>query len=420
MVMRTRSRWLGVLGMSLGLSLGFAQISACGESGGDDKKAGDKDVVDSLQDLGIDDGASEGATTSALVAVDKETTLSLKTGAEVKIAAGSTTKELTVTLTRPPDKEALTFIQSTDKKLGSAPYVITPHRQVFDKRVEVTLPLAPQVNADKVQVVYLADEKDRDWKVVGKPQVSAGKAKILVDHFSVLMLVETETIAIPGDGGTVSDPTPSQDAGETIVRPDAPEGSWGAVLFDKLLACGLIESNGQVNLGSEVPAPGSADACELSCVQAAPCDEFSRLWCADSQEGALGACLNACADLTFNCADGDGVALVYQCDGYPDCADGSDELNCPVFECTDGALTYPDAECDGWQDCSDGSDEQNCDGKLFTCADGSQTLPVSYVCDLLVDCPDGSDEPANCVQLTCERPLGSDFGGGTSAAPDDA
>ncbi len=258
-------RFIGILGMSLALGLGLAQVSACGES--EQQHQADNGGPTSLVELGIDDGASKGATISARVIVDKETTLSLKTGAEVKITAGSTKdKNLTVTLTRPPDKEALEFVKHTDKKLASAPYVITPHKQTFEKQVEVTLPVASRAKTDKLQVLYLADEKDRDWKVVGKPKVSSSKAKIMVEHFSVLLVVELDDdepdeVLLPEAGvgpGDTQAPDASVGTGGT-ARPDAGVGPVDPVLPD----ASVDNGGGEVlpDAGGSDVSPDAGDTC---------------------------------------------------------------------------------------------------------------------------------------------------------------
>lgn len=69
----------------------------------------------------------------------------------------------------------------------------------------------------------------------------------------------------------------------------------------------------------------------------------------------------------FNCHSGIPrcVAGYAKCNGYNNCADGSDELNCTScpswkFQCDNGHCTYRSWVCDGADDCGDNSDEKNC------------------------------------------------------------
>jgi integrin beta 2 len=89
------------------------------------------------------------------------------------------------------------------------------------------------------------------------------------------------------------------------------------------------------------------------------------------------------------------------CDGITDCADASDEVDCPPpFTCDDGYEIAPKLHCDGIPDCFDASDEDGCaEGSSTTCADGTP-LPPMWRCDEKQDCADGSDE-ADCAMIVC-------------------
>ena len=108
---------------------------------------------------------------------------------------------------------------------------------------------------------------------------------------------------------------------------------------------------------------------------------------------------------TYTCLySGETIALSLVNDGmYDDCEDGTDEPEYDVeelneMECADGSDTIPISWAnDGWEDCMDGSDEAQYempeDESVFSCADGSE-ITVSQFNDGAVDCGDGSDERA--------------------------
>ena len=76
-----------------------------------------------------------------------------------------------------------------------------------------------------------------------------------------------------------------------------------------------------------------------------------------------------CEDGQIACSDGSGCfAEADLCDNFQDCADNSDEENCPSITCSDDEFLCEDDDicfplsyrCDGQEDCFDGSDEQSC------------------------------------------------------------
>ncbi|XP_065835527.1 low-density lipoprotein receptor-related protein 2-like [Oscarella lobularis] len=132
-----------------------------------------------------------------------------------------------------------------------------------------------------------------------------------------------------------------------------------------------------------------------------------------------------CRFYHFRCNDGQCIKRSRRCNGVKNCADSSDEENCPVtmertppptvlnlfttplpngscaytqFMCDGGRCLEGDYRCNGVYDCSDRSDEQNCpvrcyDGK-FPCKNAN-CIDSSQVCNGYDNCGDNSDEE-NC------------------------
>uniref|UniRef100_A0A3Q3K8R3 Suppression of tumorigenicity 14b n=1 Tax=Monopterus albus TaxID=43700 RepID=A0A3Q3K8R3_MONAL len=105
----------------------------------------------------------------------------------------------------------------------------------------------------------------------------------------------------------------------------------------------------------------------------------------------------------FQCANNLCVDRTLQCDGWEDCGDGSDEVNCKCetfqMQCGNGHCKPKFWLCDGVDDCRDNTDEENCvkcKPGQFTCRDG-RCIPDQLKCDGRSDCSDGSDESK------CER-----------------
>ncbi|XP_060571626.1 uncharacterized protein LOC132729815 [Ruditapes philippinarum] len=104
---------------------------------------------------------------------------------------------------------------------------------------------------------------------------------------------------------------------------------------------------------------------------------------------------------TWSCGNGEYVSILARCNGYVECSNQQDELDCEGkcnndhFQCTDGRCIHVSQLCDFTTDCLDGADEY-CEGVCssetsFRCPEG-RCLPLSKRCDGYKDCLDGSDE----------------------------
>lgn len=84
----------------------------------------------------------------------------------------------------------------------------------------------------------------------------------------------------------------------------------------------------------------------------------------------------ACTADQFRCANALCIPTSYQCDGYKDCEDGSDEKSCTNIACP---------------------------GNKYLCPKGSAGKPLcinrSQLCDGKKDCDDGTDEEAACCKF---------------------
>lgn len=115
-----------------------------------------------------------------------------------------------------------------------------------------------------------------------------------------------------------------------------------------------------------------------------------------------------CSSKDISCKNGLCKPAFWKCDGIDDCGDRTDELNCGG--CKSGQLTCKNNKCvseknrcDGRDDCGDGSDELDCGRNsavtctdlTYKCKNNKCISKVNPECDGTQDCDDGSDEE-NC------------------------
>ncbi|KAJ8943773.1 hypothetical protein NQ318_011985, partial [Aromia moschata] len=108
-----------------------------------------------------------------------------------------------------------------------------------------------------------------------------------------------------------------------------------------------------------------------------------------------------CHGVQFRCANALCIPGAFRCDGYQDCSDGSDEVNCTIIACPDNKFLCPQGSSTGAHKC----------------------IPKNKVCDGKRDCEDNADEEAGCSKLSCpsldcEYKCQASLTGGSCYCPD--
>ncbi|XP_046892314.1 ST14 transmembrane serine protease matriptase a [Hypomesus transpacificus] len=111
-----------------------------------------------------------------------------------------------------------------------------------------------------------------------------------------------------------------------------------------------------------------------------------------------------CKENQIQCNNGLCKPKFWLCDGVDDCGDNTDELNCGCKSgettCQNGNCVSEKKRCDGKDDCGDGTDELDCGRKndvrctdvTYKCQNNMCVSKLNPECDDVKDCEDGSDE----------------------------
>uniref|UniRef100_A0A8C9V0Q2 Nuclear factor related to kappaB binding protein n=1 Tax=Scleropages formosus TaxID=113540 RepID=A0A8C9V0Q2_SCLFO len=144
------------------------------------------------------------------------------------------------------------------------------------------------------------------------------------------------------------------------------------------------------------PCPGTFQCKNNMCVDSnLRCDGWND--CGDYSDEMNCKCTNA----QIKCKNGLCKPNFWQCDSVDDCGDNTDEENCGAcrnpedFTCQNGNCVSQRKKCDGQNDCGDSSDEISCSRVSYKCKNTQCINKENPECDGVKDCEDGSDE-ANC------------------------
>ena len=106
--------------------------------------------------------------------------------------------------------------------------------------------------------------------------------------------------------------------------------------------------------------------------------------------------LDGCASDQYTCSNGQCIPLVWECDGFLDCFDSSDEFSCGMCNLRD---SWHPLIIVCMHSCSIDFLTGNCTEDQFACDNGYHCIPYFWECDGIIDCDDQSDEPIECRKL---------------------
>lgn len=196
--------------------------------------------------LAIADGASHGALVSRTVDGTRRETLRLVTGAELEIPSGALSSEVRISMQRPPDATARRLMErlGSGEQAASAPYILKPHGQTFSRPAKLTLPIARAQRDQPIAAAWLEDEDGAHWQRLQAERTGPEEATVLLEHFSVVMLVVAD-----------GDEPPSADEPDSGAPEDATDGATDGS-FDA--GPGMLDSGDPV-ADTGICLPGTVD-----------------------------------------------------------------------------------------------------------------------------------------------------------------